>query len=132
MPQHQGRDDGDGAGLPQGRHPAIDKGFEEKHGVCCISVDRHDCADLVEKAIEGDEHAKSRSGSSGVLYGWLVLKARYARQWGRTVVSSPLPHNPRHVDIVLPAKVATNPDERRQHAQQLASYSKWMPRPACP
>ena len=130
MAKYRDDDEGDKVDSPQSRHLVIAKGFEERHGVRQISVDRLDCADLAEKAKEGDELAKGRPNTSRELHGWLVLKARHARQWGREVVSSPLPGNPGHADIVLPAKVATNRDERRQHAQQLASYSKWMRRPA--
>ena len=132
MSKYQVADDSHEIGLPQSRHVVIAKGFEERAGVSCISVDRLDCANLVEEAIEGDRRAKNRSASSQGLHGWLVVKAKHARQQSRSVVSSPSCDNPWPADIVLPAKAANNPDERRQHAQQLASYSNWMPRPVCP
>ena len=56
--------------------------------------------------------------------GWSVITADDAGKNGRTVVSSPLPDNQYHSDIVLPAAATTDSEVRKQHATELKAMTR--------
>ena len=56
--------------------------------------------------------------------GWAVITADDAGKNGRTVVSSPLPDNRYHSDIVLPTTAATDSEVRKQHATELKAMTR--------
>lgn len=89
-------------------------------------ADRPDlAADSVIAAI-GERRAKALGRN---FYGWAELSVEDAEQNGRIVRSSPLPDNPQHADIALPAEAMNDEIAREIHAEELARKVKWRPRP---
>ena len=116
---------------PINAHARIADLFEPQCGTASISVDRLDDSSLVEATAKGDRDAKLRSHRESRdvgFYGWLVVSATHATLMNRRHVQSPQKDNPKHVDIVLPERAANDRQERRQHAQQRASFSSWRER----
>jgi len=94
--------------------------FLERLGNPQISVDRLDLAPLKQLTKNGDTVAAGRNTK---FYGWAVVAVQQAESNGRRVNPSPLPNNPYHADIVLPASAVENLDELKIHAQN------WRMRP---
>ena len=79
----------------------------------------------------GDRDAAERGAKDGTtrtFYGWGELSVQDAAEDGRKVIASPLPENPWHADIILPA-ADVGDKARRRHAENLAARAIWRPRP---
>lgn len=61
--------------------------------------------------------------------GWAVISVEDAEQNGRIVRLAPLPGNPQHTNIILPAEAKENDRILTKHARELAKKCKWRPRP---
>ena len=99
--------------------------FLERCGERKISVDRLSVAPANESEAIADRTARARGRS---FYGWAVVRADTATSDGRRVLGTPLPDNPYHADIQLPARAADDRDEQKWHAKFLASRSHWRGR----
>ena len=93
-----------------------------------LSVDRLSMGAMTDLVVIAEQRASARNRR---FYGWAVVVVSDAAASGRQVVASPLPNggNPFHADIVLPASVIEDEDERKHHAEELATLSAWQARP---
>lgn len=96
--------------------------FLPKRGETVISVDEIDQMTLPQVAQLANSASGSRSGS---FRGWAMLAAVIADQRGRHVRRAPIAENLHHCEIQLPPSVATDRDEQKSHALELANASKW-------
>ena len=102
--------------------------FLERVGQNELSVDRLSIGETADLVVIAERRASVRERT---FYGWAVVVASTAATSGRRVVASPLPDegNPFHADIVLPDSVIEDEDERKHHAEELASLSGWQAKP---
>ena len=100
--------------------------FLEKPGVIDLSVDRLSVVPPNEVTAIADRDGTERNA---VFYGWAVLTVAQAARDGRNAIASPLPNNPYHADICLPALAGEDREEQKRHAQELADVSGWRGRP---
>ena len=99
--------------------------FMPKTGETDISVDRMGAAPHESAAAVAERDAAE---DARIFYGWASLPCERATQMGRNVRASPIQHppNPYHADIVFPAGVKDDADERMAHALHLAENAEWL------
>ena len=102
--------------------------FLEREEAESISVDRMDHAPLDELADSAREWGRSRTPSLN-FYGWAVVAVRDATRNGRTVAATPTPENRFHADIFLNVTGDERRRQQKQHANELAAYSRWLEGP---
>lgn len=90
-------------------------------------ADRPDLASDKVIAQISDRRAKALGR---IFYGWAVLSVEDAGLDGRAVHLAPQENNQWHVNIRLPIEAQKNNDIRKRHADLLAAYVKWRPRPS--
>lgn len=91
-----------------------------------ISVDRLPDDHLAIVAGIADHYYKhDHPESPRNFYGWARVTQEQAGDGDRKVEASPLPSNKYHADIALPSIAATDPEEVKRHATELAANAIW-------
>ena len=62
---------------------------------------------------------------NGEFQGWACLTRDDAQDSGRQLLHRPLPRNPDHHEIHMPAELMHNREELKEHANQLAANTLW-------
>ena len=102
--------------------------FLEREEAESISVDRMDHAPLSELAEWSRERGRNRNPPRN-FHGWAVLMVEHAGMNGRTVEATPTSENRCHADIFLNVTGDERRRRQKQHANELAAYSKWQEAP---
>ena len=92
-----------------------------------ISTNLYDRVDLDFATSEGDRRALEIAGSKGV-EGWWVMSKAAASQMNRRVEPTPLPDNPYHADIILPADEVESWAAAKFHLLDFLASGRWQDR----
>lgn len=97
--------------------------FMPKKGDVRLSVDRLAIAPLGKISEIAADTILRTSGNQ--FRGWAVVSADTAAASERSVAASPIPGNPYHADIILPADTANNRIAQKNHAADMARLASW-------
>ena len=106
------------------RSGAVPASVFEPWNNCRSSVIRLDKATYDEAVEQGAAVARNR-GANRKFYAWAIVIVQDATRSGRRVDAAPLPGNPHHADIILPAHACGVEGLEHDHAGELARYADW-------